>query len=351
MKKLQPVLDLINKILIQSIQVQLASVSEDALGVSTQVSKISLSAAEAEGLTLEEIRFNVESVKLPSPDNLNLEATLFLDHLDLHIAPPFWPRAAKVAKNPLVAKLGILVDRVEVSGVRIQVSLTPAKVVSLRVTMDLCRVTLMGQAMQEVENLDLEIQGLDLKEKDKKKALKASSIRLQNVQVKVYELTMNRAFDVIRDKLPSKAKLNSLDIALIENTMRLTIKTGYFPMSVPIELQMSTQNNLFGIYIVKVFIGLARPFILKAVQTFAASKPEVSASGDNIWIDPWVKIPLPIEARVETFVVRSGALVIGFGSLPQKPVAELPPVQAETEERPSEEESQEAEEPLTVSFE
>lgn len=349
MKKLQPILDLINTILIQSIQVQLASVSDDAMGVSTQVSKISLSAAEAEGLTLEEIRFNVESIKLPSPDNLNLEASLLLDHLDLHIAPAFWPRAAKVAKNPLVAKLGILVDRVEVNGVRIQVSLTPSKVVSIRVTMDLCRVTLMGQCMQEVENLDLEVQGLDLKEKDKKKALKASSIRLQNVQVKVYELTMNRAFDVVRDKIPAKAKLNNLDIALIENTMRVTLKTGYFPMSVPIELQMSTRNNLFGIYIVKVFIGLARPFILKGVQTFAASKPEVSASGDNIWIDPWIKIPIPIEARVETFVVRSGALVIGFGSLPEKPVAEATPVQAEAEvQAPSEEQEEEA---LTVSFE
>lgn len=347
MKKLQPVLDLINTILVQSVQVQLASVSDDAIGVSTQVSKISLLAAEAEGLTIEDIRFNVESIKLPSPQNLNLEATLYLEHLNLLIAPAFWPRASKMAKNPLVAKLGILVDRVEVRGVRIQVSLTPAKVVSVRVTMDSCRVTLMGQVMQEVENLDLEVQGLDLKEKDKKKALQSSSIRLQNVQVKVYELTMNRAFDVIRDKIPSKAKLSSLDIALIESTMRVTVKSGYFPMSVPIELQMSTRNNLFGIYIVKVFIGLARPFILKAVQTFAASKPEVSASGDNIWIDPWVKIPLPVEARVETFVVRSGALVIGFGSLPERPRLEAPPVQAEADEPPPVEED----EALPVSFE
>lgn len=331
MKKLQPVLDLLNTLVVEHIRVHFASLSDQALGVSSQISRIDLKAGDLEGVTLENLVAAVESVQLPSPGDLNLYATLFLDQVDLLLSPNFWPRAARLAREAIVGKLGILADRVEVRGVRIRLCLSPEKRLNLSLEMASCQVKLMGQLMVDVAALKLKVAGLDLQEKDRKKALKEAAVRLEDLQIRVYELTMNRAVEVIRDKLPSKARLNALDIALSERTMRVTVKTGYLPMSIPIELQMSTQNNLFGIYIVKIFVGLARPLILKAVQTFAASKPEVSASGDNLWIDPWIKIPLAIQCRVETFNIEGGALRIGFGSLPEEsPTEEETVVAAES---------------------
>ena len=328
MKKLQPVLDLINTLIVQQVDVDLASTSEQSLGIKTSISKVLLKTRQAEGLTVEDIQVSVEKLQLPHPEDFNLYLTVVLERLDLLIDPAFWGRAAKTARQAVVGKLGILVDKVELRNVRVEIELSPAKLVDLRVTMQSCRVKLVGQLMTEVTNLNLEVLNFDLREKDKKKALAQATVRLQDLRVRVMEIMLNRAFDVIRDRIPAKAKLTNIDIALIESTMRLTIKTGFLPMAIPIELQMSTRDNLFGIYIVKIFIGLARPLILKAIQTFAAGKREVTAAESNIWINPWVKMPVKLDCRVERFCVDGGALVIEFGQLPVQAVAAPPAIEA-----------------------
>lgn len=328
MKKLQPVLDVIHQVLISQIQLQLSSVSDHALGLRTSVGSLALKTETAEGLTFEDIQVHLESLKPPSLEDPNLRAVLVLERLDLTIAPAFWGRAAKLARQAIVGNLGLLLDKVELRGLRIEVSLSPSKVADVRVTMESCLVRLMGITMKEVLGLDLEVLGLDLQEKDRKKALQAARVQLHQLKVKVSERMMNRAIDVARDKIPSKAKLTSLDIALVERSMKVTIKTGYFPMAIPVEIQMTTRDNLFGIYIVKVIVGLARPLILKAIQTFASGKPELQASGDHVWINPWVKVPVKVETRVERFAIVEGSLVIEFG---EKAVVEALPVPEVTE--------------------
>ena len=316
MKKLQPILDLINTLIVQQVEVELASVSEQALGVKTSVGNILLKTRQAEGLTLEDLQVSIEKVQLPHSEDLNLYVTAVLERVDLLIAPAFWGRAAKTARQAIVSKLGILVDKVELRNVRVEIALSPSKLADVTVTMESCRVKLVGQLMSEVTNLSLEVLNFDLREKDKKKALAAATLRLQDLRIRVMEIMLNRAFDVARDRIPAKAKLTNVDIALIDETMRLTLKTGFLPMSIPVELQLSTRDNLFGIYIVKIFIGLARPLLLKAIRSFAASKPEISASESNVWINPWVKIPVKLDCRVERFCVKGGALNIEFGTLP-----------------------------------
>ena len=336
MKKLQPVLDLVNTILLQQLQVSLTSAGDQALGVKTSIDKILLKTESAEGLSLEQIQVCVEKLQLPHPEDFNLYATVLLENLDLNIDPAFWGRAAKTAKNPIVGKLGILLDRVEVRNLRVELTLSPSKVADVIVTMESCRIKLVGQLMQETTNLKLEVYNFDLRQKDKKKALGEATIRLQDVRVRVLEMMMNRVIEVVREKIPSK--LSSLDIALIDSTMRLNLKLSIFPMHIPIELQLSTRDNLFGIYIVKIFIGFARPVILKLLQSFAANRREISASGDNVWINPWIKIPLKPECKVERFAIESGALLIQFGPLPEAQPKALPAPLEEQQDEPTPEE-------------
>ncbi|MFN8606408.1 MAG: hypothetical protein U0931_02675 [Vulcanimicrobiota bacterium] len=359
MKKLQPVFEVVNTILLQQLQVGLSSAGDQAVGFKASIDQILLKTEAAEGLSLEQIQVTVEKLQLPHAADLNLYATLLLENLDLNILPPFWGRAAKLAKNPIVGKLGILLDRVEVRNVRVEVKLTPAKVADIRVTMESCRIKLVGQLMQETTNLNLEVYGFDLRQKDKKKALGDAVIRLADVRVRVLEMMMNRVIEVVREKIPSK--VGGLEIALIDSTMRIDakVKLGPLPMQVPVEVQLSTRDNLFGIYIVKIFVGMARPLILKAIQTFAAGRREISASGDNIWINPWPKIPVKPELKVERFAIESGALLIQFGSLAEyqpkalpAPALEAARVEAADEDEPeSQDEIKDEDDPQEVAAE
>jgi hypothetical protein len=323
MKKLQPVLDLINLILLQNLQVRLQSTSEEAVGVTAELQSILLKTDEAEGLTIENVRAAVEKLQLPGPGDLNLYVTLRLDSLDLLIAPVFWARAARLARNALVANFGLLLDRVEVRDARVEIALSPARIADIVVTLGSSRIKLLGQLVQETVNLRVEIEDLDLAAKDKKKALAVSTIRLGNATIRVMEVMLNRLIEIGRDKIPAKAKLSNLDIALVDDVMRITMKTGYLPMSIPIELQMSTQDNQLGIYIVKIFVGMARGLILSGVKSVAAGRPELRVGDDNIWINPWAKIPFPVQARFEQFAVNGGAVVIQFADIPAR--AQLAP--------------------------
>lgn len=328
MKKLQPILDLVHLILMQNLQVNIQSTSDEALGVTADIQSILFRTEEAEGLTVENVRAAVEKLQLPGSSDLNLYVTLRLDSLDLLIAPVFWARAARVARNPLVGNFGLLLDRVEVRDARVEIALSPARIADIVVTLGSSRIKLLGQLVQETSNLRLEVTDLDLAEKDKKKALAASTIRLGNATIRVMEVMLNRLIEIGRDKIPAKAKLSNLDIALVDDVMRITLKTGYLPMSIPIELQMSTQDNQLGIYIVKIFVGMARGLILSGVKSVAAGRPELRVGDDNIWINPWAKIPFPVQARFEQFAVNGGAVVIQFADLPARAqFDDLSPVQ------------------------
>lgn len=348
MKKLQPVLNLINSVIVNHIQVDVASVSDDALGVNSKIGSILLSSGGVQGLSLEDIQVVVERVQLPTPEDLNLYLTLRLERLDLNIALDFWPKAARLAKNPMVGKFGTMLDRVEVRNLRVAVELSPAKVVDLRVTLESCQVTLKDRLMKEVTNLNLEVLDFDLKEKDKKKALGAATIRLQDLQVRILEILLNRLLEAGRDRIPSIAKITSIEIALNEDTLRLAIKSGWWFTTIPLGLRFSTRNNLLGVFID--VVGPVRKFVLGKVHKKAAGKRELSVDGDKIWIDPWMKAPVKVQCKMERFCIDSGALVLKFGTLAKalppptpvaedpaspKPVAETPPPPIPVSEAPA----------------
>lgn len=345
MKKLHPVFEVINTILLQHLQVGLSAVGEQGIGVKASIDQILLKTEAADGLSLEQIQVTVERLQLPYPGDPNLYATVLLESLDLNLLPQLWARAAKLAKNPIVSKLGILLDRIEVRNVRVEVKLSPTKVADIQVAMESCRIKLMGQLMQETTNLKLEVYNFDLRQKDKKRALGEATIRVADVRVRVLEMMMNRVIEVVREKIPPK--VGGLEIAFIDSTLRIDakVKLGPIPMQVPVELQLSTRDNMFGIYIVKIFVGMVRPMILAAIKKVAANRKEISASGDNIWINPWPKLPIKPDIKVERFAIESGALLIQLGSLPEYQPKALPaPAAAVEEPEDEDDEEEEAEE-------
>lgn len=341
MKKLEPLLGLINTVLLQQLEIHLGSRGDQALGVTTRTSSIALKTEEAEGLVIQDIRFSVEHLQLPHPGDLNLYVTILLERVDLDIDGSFWPRAAKVAKNPLVAKLGILLDRVEVRNLRVRVALSPAKIADIHVTMESAQVRLRNQLMKEVTGVDLEVNHFDLTEKNKKKAMAAAQIRLGGLNLRLMEMFLNRLLDVVRNKIPAKAKITELDIAMIDANLRISLKTGFLFFSIAPELQFSTANNLICITILKL-LGPARYLIMPLIKSKSSGKPGVSVQGDNIWIDPFLKMPFKLDAALQQFCIRDGALWVAFAPL-QRAVAALPPPHEVEDEQPQPEDSQEEE--------
>ena len=128
--------------------------------------------------------------------------------------------------------------------------------------------------------------------------------------------------------------MTSLSFGLENDRMIVTAKAKGFPMAIPTELVFSTERNLFGIYIVKVLVGFARPLILKAVQWFAASRPEIEASDSRLYINPWAKIPVQVNCKLSRFAVDNGCVVVAFSPVEPPEVEAVEPEPAEGEAEP-----------------
>jgi hypothetical protein len=317
MKQLQHYLALINQIVMDHLQHDMFP-EGDAVRFQTSIDRLQIRASEFEGLTFEDIRVGLQDLVLPTAESKEIGLTFRLDNLVLHFASIFWTTAAAILRKSIITKAGHILDSISVEGVRVQVTLSPDKLLSVKVTMDRTNVMFGGSFDVRVENLVFFLGDFDLKEKDKKKALGQSKVILDRLEIYVTEALLKRTVDAFRDKIPSV--VTALDFSLDNERMLVTAKTKLLPMAIPTELVFCTERNLFGIYIVKVLLGIARPLILKAVQWFAANRPEIEASGTRLYINPWAKIPVPIVCRLTKFAVENKEIVVAFEPLEPAPV-------------------------------
>ena len=323
MKQLQPVLQVLNNLILEQLQVGLQLVPGDNLEVNTTISRMILGLQDGgtdNGLTIEDLKIAVEGLKLPSSGDPSLSATVRVDEVTLKFDTPLWGRAATLAKEPMVGNLGKLLDRIHVRKLKVKVDLDPVKIVDIEVWLEHVEITLAGRSGVTVDDIHLRLEDFDIKEKDKKAALKQARVVLQSVTTRVSQEFLNRAVDVARAKIPSLVQ--SLNFDLASGAMLVTSKLSIFPMAIPTELTFNPEDNLFGIYIVKVAIGLARPVILGLVKSFASNRPEVKVQDNRLCINPWGKIPVPVVCKLSDFAVRDRHVVVGFSppaSIPERP--------------------------------
>ena len=322
LQKLPPLLEVINTLILQALEVRLGFRSDGALQVLAGLGPVKLQANGAPGITFEQVDARVESLRLPSLEHPDLAVTLCLDLLDMVVHSEFFDRAAVLAKQGLVKNFASLVDRVELREARVTVTLRPDKVADIQAVMASCRVRARGELIAEVLTPDFQVLGFDLAEKDKKKALARARVRLQSLQVRVPSPTFQAGWDAVKSKVPSAAKLNEFGIRLSDGLIKINVRSGWLPMSFPVEVRLLTSDNRFGVQITRL-MGLARPLVLKGLDLLLKNRPEVDMQGDSLWIDPWPRIPIPVEAQVERFEVDGDTLVVQFAQL-DEPVAALP---------------------------
>ena len=352
MKKLEPIFQLINAVVLERLAVRLRLGEDSGVNVESAISKILLglqsdpkASAEDNGLLIEDLDLGVEDLQLPSPGSPGISLTFRIDQVTLKFSPAFWPRAAVLAKERLVSNMGKLLDRIHLRNLKVKVSLDINKILDAEVWMEHQEITLAGKAGITVDDVHVLLEGMNLQEKNKKLAMKQSRLTLFSATTRVSGDVLNRGVDVARNKIPSMVQ--SIDFDLSYERMLVTTKLSVFPMAIPTELTFMANNNQFGIYIVKVLIGLARPVILGLLNKAAKNKPEINVSGDKLFIDIWSKVPIPVVCNLSQFAINDGKIVVAFS-----PPAKLPerlrqaPVIAESVAQAIEEEPKPEEVPV-----
>ena len=175
MKKLEPIFQLINAVVLERLAVRLRLGEDSGVNVESAISKILLglqsdpkASAEDNGLLIEDLDLGVEDLQIPSPGSPGISLTFRIDQVTLKFSPAFWPRAAVLAKERLVSNMGKLLDRIHLRNLKVKVSLDINKILDAEVWMEHQEITLAGKAGITVDDVHVLLEGMNLQEKNKK---------------------------------------------------------------------------------------------------------------------------------------------------------------------------------------
>lgn len=306
--KIKPILNLINTIILTELEVKIGA--DDGLSLATKLDELLLQTQPENGIAVRDLSIQVDDIALPTAQSPLVGATINVANVDVHFASQFWPRLVPVAKEKLLANLGHLLDKIEVRGLYLSVQLLPNKRLNVAVSFE--RISIMGGGRSGLDLKDAQIliENFDPKAKDKKKALREAKCTIYKLWVAIHQSFMNRGFDVARPKVPPVVK--SLDIALGGGLMTLRARVSVLPVELPVQLAFMPNNNRFGVYLQKVGVWGGRSVVMMGLGFIQSKLPFVTVSGDNILIDPWSKIPIPMECQLDRFEVDGEWFLVSF---------------------------------------
>ncbi|MBI3926068.1 MAG: hypothetical protein HY319_11045 [Armatimonadetes bacterium] len=318
MNDLARVLNFLNCLIITGVE---GSVGDDAGGLNAKgaVRRVELRAGDLEGLTVEELRFGLRDIALPTPES-GIAVRPALDRMVLTISQSFWRRAADLTGERVLAGAGTILDRVVLDGLEILAALGPGKVLQVEVRIKELTVLRGDRVCCEVRNLKLAVDGYDLQQKNRKKALAGTVVYLDSLDIRVDQDFLNRAIEVGKRKAPRE--LESLEIEMsarrgmtIRGALRKVLRLHF-----GVRLSLASEGNLFRIYFQRFFLGESLPLpaftrtaLLALVRKLAARRPEVEATDHYLFVNPWPRLPVQVRTRVLRFLVVDQAMVLTFG--------------------------------------
>ncbi len=327
-------LNLINTVAIQSAQTSVNTAAGGSLAVDATIDSVALTAAngELEGLTFKDLSLGLEEVIPPTPTDPAIRLTPVVRHLVVEMAPALFARAAEVVGEPLAARAHEIVDRVVLDDLRIGIHLSADRV--LKVDLKLAKVRLLQDETEcvLVSDLHVIVEDFDLKVKDQKKALANTLVVIHSLRVEVLEGFLNSALKVGQEKAGPVTDLKIRlpgPLLVVEGLLKKSFLSASFNASVRLE----TRNSLFGIYVDRVagpgnvpFPG-ARSLVLTAIKFVEKRlKGLVEVSDQSLMINPWQKVPVLLECKVQTFTVEKGRIIIEFSEVPGRKEGAVAPV-------------------------
>lgn len=323
MDQIVKALSLINSFRIDGLHGAANPTSGARLNLSGGLESLMLTAldGDAPGVRINSQGFGIGNLSLPTPQDPSIALDPYLSHLQVDLVPELFARLAEFAKEPLLADMHTVIDRVVLRRLHTVVRMTAQKVVHADIVLD--HVLLQNQDEELIRIKDLSLSILDFDTKlPPAEAQKRCTIVLRSMRVELEQALFARAIEAARPKIPSFVTDVVLELPGPKMIAGAHVKKSIFRSNVRVDLSLEAESNLFGINIERFYVpgtnikvpNFVRDIVLGGVRKLAEKRMKglLEVADDSIRIDPWVKVPVKILTHVEKFAVEEGRIVVIF---------------------------------------
>lgn len=323
MDQIVKALGLINSFRVDGLHGAANPTSGARLNLSGGLESLSLTAedGDAAGITITSQGFGIGNLSLPTPQDPAIALDPYLSHLRIDLKDELFARLAEFAKEPVLADMHHIINRVMIRRVNTVVRLTSSKVAHVDVDMDQLFLQHAGEELIRIRDLSLSLLDYDTK-LPPAEAQKACKVVLRGLRVEIEQALFERAIEAVKSKIPSFVKNLRIELPGPKMTAGGSLKKGPIGTSFKVDLQLETENDLFGIYFDRFYVpgtnvklpDMFRNLLLTTVRTFAEKKMRglIEVSNESLRINPWSQVPVPLLTHVSEFAVEDGKIVITF---------------------------------------
>jgi hypothetical protein len=328
MDQIVKALGLINSFRVDGLHGVCNPTSGARLNLSGGLESLELTAEDgkASGVSITSQGFGIGNLSLPSSQDRSIALDPFLSHLQVDLHKELFARLAKFAKEPLLAQMDSVINRVVVRRLHTAVRMTSEKVVHADVEMDQVFLQQNNEELIRIRDLSLSILDFDTK-LPPKQAQAGCLVVIRSLRVEIEESFFAKVLKVAESKLPSFIRDPVVELPGPEMVVGATVKKGPLSPNLRFNLKLETHSNLFGIDIraIKKIPSIFRNPLLNWLSTVAEKKGRglIEISNELIRINPWSKVPVEVRTHVSEFKVGDGKIVVVFtepkiGTVPPK---------------------------------
>jgi hypothetical protein len=323
MDQIVKALGLINSFRIDGLTGSANPTSGLRLNLSGGLESLTLTAEDGEspGITITSQGFGIGNLSLPTKQNPSIALDPFLSHLKVDLHKELYERLAEFAKEAVLAEFHGVINRVVLTRLNTVVRMTREKLVHADVNLE--RLHLQHDDEELIRIHDLSLSLLDYNTKlPPKEAQKGCKVVLRSLRVEIEQRFFELVLKAVKSRIPSLVKNLQIELPGPKMIAGGNIKKGIVGTSFRVDLQLETQNDLFGIHFDRFYVpgtnmglpDMVRNLLLSTIRTAAEKKMKglVEVSNESIRINPWPKVPVELLTHVSQFAVDDGKIVVKF---------------------------------------
>lgn len=312
----------VNSFRVQEFTGKINPTSGARLNLDTQLKAFHITAADGSdpGITISFKGMGIHNLSLPTKDQPQLALDPYITNLRLDLDERFFARAADFARDPLLASMHQVVNRIELGHMQLRIRMDASKVVNFDVDIDTITLQQNDEVLLRLEDLSLSVLDYDSK-KPPAVAQKEASVVLRTLSVQVLEGLFSRTLAAVRKKIPREFEKLSIGLPGPLMVVDATIKK-LVSVSFRVDLRLETESDLFGIFFDRFYVpgtkmgvpSAFRNIFLSLVRTFFEKRLKglVEISNESLRINPWGKVPFELYKKVKTFTVGQGFILLVF---------------------------------------